>query len=104
MSNHRITGIKTNFNNYFKRNETFFGQNKSRAACAGLVPLWEKSIGDLIGCLRGESGKRVFGRVRQGCRLVVGDILNAEVLEYFEQCLAVVAECNCAVMRITLFN
>ena len=50
------------------------------------------------------SGKRILGRVRQALGLVVSDILNAQELEDLKQNLAVMAECNGAVVRVTLLD
>ena len=49
---------------------------------------------------------RILGDVRNGLRLVVVQILygNADELEYFIQSLAIVTECNCAVMREVLLD
>ena len=50
--------------------------------------------------------KRILSGVHHALRLVEVDILyrNADILEYFIQSLAVVAECNCTVVRVVLFN
>ena len=50
------------------------------------------------------SSKRILGRVRQALGLVVSDVLNAQELEDLKQDLAVMAECNGAVVRVTLLD
>mgnify|MGYP006981096808 CR=1 FL=1 len=50
------------------------------------------------------SGKRILGRVRQALGLVVSDVLNAQELEDLKQDLAVMAECNGAMVRVTLLD
>ena len=42
--------------------------------------------------------------IRQGLRLVVGDVLDAEILEHLEECLANVREGNGSVVRIALLD
>lgn len=48
--------------------------------------------------------ERVLGRIGQGLRLVVADVLDAEVLEDLKQRLAVVTERHCAVVREVLLD
>ena len=50
------------------------------------------------------SGERVFRRVRERFRLIIGDIAHAEELEDLEQKLAVVAEGDRTVVRVALLN
>ena len=50
------------------------------------------------------SSKRILGRVRQALGLVVSDVLNAQELEDLKQDLAVMTECNGAVVRVTLLD
>ena len=47
---------------------------------------------------------RILGRIRKGLRLIVSDVLDSEELEYFEECLSVVTECNSTVVRISLLD
>ena len=47
---------------------------------------------------------RILCWIRQGLRLVVGDVLDAEILEHLEECLADVREGNCTVVRIALLD
>ena len=48
----------------------------------------------------------ILGGVHHALGLVEVDVFyrNADVLEHFIQSLAIVAECNCAVMRIVLLD
>ena len=47
---------------------------------------------------------RVLCWIRQGLRLVVGDVLDAEILEHLEESLADVREGNGSVVRIALLD
>ena len=46
----------------------------------------------------------IFCRIRQRLRLVVGDVLDAEILEHLEESLADVREGNGSVVRIALLD
>ena len=52
----------------------------------------------------GSSGERVFCGIREGFRLIIGNIAHAEELEDLEQELAIVAEGHRAVVRIALLD
>lgn len=47
---------------------------------------------------------RILGGIRKLLRLIVSDVLDAEILHNLEHQLAAVSESNCAVVRISLLN
>lgn len=50
--------------------------------------------------------ERILRRIRQALRLVIADLahIHTDVLEYFKQRFAKMAERNCTVMRVILLN